>query len=66
MYDYSCPHCGTDFEDLRPMAERATAPCPKCGKEAQKVLSSFFTGGSSKGSTPTPGGSCGVGPLGGG
>lgn len=67
MYDYLCPHCGEAFEDLRPIAERATAPCPKCGEDAEKQLSGFFTGGSSESSgTPSRGGSCGVGGFGGG
>lgn len=69
MYDYECPHCHEQFEEMRRLAERATAPCPRCGKEAEKVLSSFFTSSSrSSGSSrrPAPPRSCGNGPLSGG
>lgn len=66
MYDYQCPHCGEAFEELRPMAERDTAACPRCGKTAEKQLSNFFTGGSRASSAPSRGGSCDIGGLGGG
>jgi len=55
LYDYKCPHCEEEFEEFRSIAERATAPCPKCKKDAEKVLSSFFTTGGSR----DGGGSCG-------
>ena len=54
LYDYECKECGKKFEDFRSLKERATAPCPSCGKQAEKVLSSFFT----VRSTPTPGRGC--------
>ena len=57
MYDYACPHCEETFEDLRPIAERATASCPKCGKTAVKQISGFFT----RSSNANPGGSCSTG-----
>jgi putative FmdB family regulatory protein len=70
MYDYLCPHCGEAFEELRSISERATAPCPACGKTAEKQLSGFFTGGSSRGeggaSPSRGGGSCSIGGFGGG
>lgn len=62
LYDYRCPHCDHAFEELRPLAERASAPCPQCGRKAEKQISSFFTG-SSGSSTPPP--SCGPAPGGG-
>ena len=66
MYDYACPHCGEAFEELRPMAERDTAECPRCGKTAEKQLSGFFTS-TSRANSPTPrGGGCGAGGFGGG
>jgi len=43
LYDYECPRCGERFEETRSLKERATAPCPKCGATAKKVLSGFFT-----------------------
>lgn len=68
MYDYLCPHCGSAFEELRPMAERDTAECPNCGRTADKQVSSFFTGGGSgaAASQGSRGGSCDVGGFGGG
>jgi putative FmdB family regulatory protein len=66
MYDYICAHCGEEFEELRSLAERHAAPCPRCGSEAQKVLSGFFTrGGSNSGDFPR-GGGCSIGGAGGG
>ena len=46
LYDYLCEACGKKFEEFRSMAERKNAPCPICGKPAEKQISSFFTGGS--------------------
>jgi len=63
LYDYQCPACGERFEELRPLAERQHADCPKCGKQADKQLSSFFTGSKSSGASSS-GGS--VPPCGGG
>ena len=60
MYDYLCPQCGEAFEELRPIAERATAKCPSCGKTAEKQISGFFTANSSS-NAPSRGGSCGIG-----
>ncbi|HEX7935228.1 MAG TPA: zinc ribbon domain-containing protein [Paraburkholderia sp.] len=37
-YDYECTECGS-FETLRRIAERdEPAPCPQCGKTAQRVV----------------------------
>ena len=46
LYDYLCESCSKKFEDFRSIAERKNAPCPVCGKPAEKQLSSFFTGSS--------------------
>ena len=55
LYDYECAHCGEAFEEFRPLKDRATAPCPRCGKAAKKILSSFFTSsGGGKESAPAP------------
>ena len=56
LYDYLCEKCGKKFEEFRSIAERHKAPCPVCGKPAEKQISTFFTGGNS---TPTRGGGCG-------
>ena len=37
LYDYECK-CGKHFEDIRPMSERACAPCPQCGTMANQVI----------------------------
>lgn len=31
LYDYRCETCTTEFEARRPVEERDTAVCPKCG-----------------------------------
>ncbi len=47
MYEYTCSHCGADFEEL----VSSTTPdreveCPECEREgcAQRKLSTFATG----------------------
>jgi putative FmdB family regulatory protein len=40
LYEYNCK-CGNKFEANRPLAEMATAVCPKCGATANKVFSLF-------------------------
>ncbi|RKZ11001.1 zinc ribbon domain-containing protein [bacterium] len=55
LYDYLCDDCGKKFEEFRSIADRKTAPCPVCGKPADKQISSFFTSSS----TPDSSGSCG-------
>lgn len=63
LYDYQCGHCGESFEEFRSLAERETAPCPRCGERATQAISSFFTNSSSgRGSAPAnsgPAGACG-------
>ena len=42
IYEYRCASCGTDFELTRPISQSGDpAPCPSCGKPAQKLISSF-------------------------
>ena len=42
MYEYLCPKCRNQFELMRPMSEaEKPARCPKCGSEAQKLISGF-------------------------
>jgi putative FmdB family regulatory protein len=42
IYEYRCQSCARDFEMTRPIAQSGEpAPCPTCGKPAQKLVSSF-------------------------
>jgi putative FmdB family regulatory protein len=38
LYEYRC-RCGHEFETFRPVDQRRTARCPKCGRLASKKLS---------------------------
>lgn len=38
LYEYRCK-CGYRFESRKPVEERQTAVCPKCGEIAEKKLS---------------------------
>ncbi|MBC7225305.1 MAG: zinc ribbon domain-containing protein [Anaerolineae bacterium] len=62
IYEYRCAECGTEFQELRPMAQ-ADAPirCPHCGsQDTQRVLSLFAAHSrSSSGETVSVGGSSG-------
>jgi len=42
LYEYQCT-CGYRFEERRPVSERETAQCPKCGAKAHKIFSVFNT-----------------------
>ena len=40
IYEYSCPSCGTTFEEfMRASDDAGKAPCPHCGTEAPRMLS---------------------------
>jgi len=40
VYEYLCPKCRNEFDLMRPMSEaEKPAKCPKCGSEAQKLIS---------------------------
>lgn len=41
LYEYEC--CGVRFEQLRSIAERDEAICPKCGKKAKRLFSTMAT-----------------------
>jgi putative FmdB family regulatory protein len=41
LYEYRCPECGLEFEELRAMAEAGPAACPGCGATATRRLSPF-------------------------
>ena len=40
VYEYLCPKCRNEFQLMRPIGEaEKPAKCPKCGSEAQKLMS---------------------------
>jgi putative FmdB family regulatory protein len=42
IYEYFCPGCGKTFELMRPFSQSdATACCPACGINGEKLLSAF-------------------------
>ncbi|HMO55638.1 MAG TPA: zinc ribbon domain-containing protein [Tepidiformaceae bacterium] len=58
LYEYLCPACGARTEKRMPMADVVQLiPCPKCGKQARKVLGGFALVGiseASAGDGPAP------------
>ncbi len=38
-YEYRCPACGRDFELFQRMSDPPGAPCPDCGKAAERLIS---------------------------
>lgn len=46
LYEYLCSKCGTRFEKRMPMAKvRQRTTCPKCKKQADKLMSTFAVTG---------------------
>jgi putative FmdB family regulatory protein len=42
LYEYYCKHCHGIFEGIRQMRDAADpAPCPECGREAPRTMSTF-------------------------
>ena len=42
IYEYRCSKCGTDFELMRSISGmNEPASCPKCGAEAERLVSVF-------------------------
>ena len=42
IYEYYCSECDCHFEMIRPVSEsKLGSPCPQCGVEAKRELSSF-------------------------
>lgn len=40
VYEYTCRHCGTRFDEMKPMSERLDAPrCDACGRTTSLALS---------------------------
>jgi putative FmdB family regulatory protein len=58
LYEYLCSGCGARTEKRMPMTDVVQLiPCPKCGKQARKVLGGFALVGisdSSAGDGPAP------------
>lgn len=38
-YEYRCRDCGRDFEVFQRMSDRPVAPCPGCGRPAERLIS---------------------------
>jgi len=38
-YEYRCRDCGRDFEVFQRMSDRPGAPCPGCGRVAERLIS---------------------------
>ena len=38
-YDYKCPKCGTEFQEVQKITAKAVAKCPKCGSKAERQIS---------------------------
>ena len=60
LHEYACPSCGGQFEELVRSADADKVACPKCGKKAQRKLSTFgvsMAPAKSSGGGPPP--SCG-------
>lgn len=39
VYDFYCEPCSLHFDDIVDSSNVKTTPCPKCGKDAEKVFS---------------------------
>lgn len=59
IYEYTCPKCGLDFEQLL-MDRNEKVKCPECGAKNPKKRFSVFAHKSDSGFTSSSGGSeCG-------
>jgi putative FmdB family regulatory protein len=38
-YQYKCPSCGYEFEELQSMSEDPIKTCPKCKKDTRRIIS---------------------------
>jgi putative FmdB family regulatory protein len=58
IYEFECKKCGKGFEILMGFNEKANPRCPECGsKKTKRLLSSFSTGSSKRGTACGPTGS---------
>ena len=60
IYEYRCTDCGHFFEKLMSNSSVKNPDCPQCGKQTNKLLSSFAAKveGSCCDDSPDAGGSC--------
>ncbi len=63
MYEYKCKQCARIVSELRKISEREKPlKCPRCGGEADVVMSSFSSFNTSSPECPAaPGGKCDTG-----
>lgn len=40
IYEYKCESCGNEFEELQSFDADVKIPCPKCKKNANRIISS--------------------------
>ncbi|HXG42247.1 MAG TPA: zinc ribbon domain-containing protein [Dehalococcoidia bacterium] len=53
LYEYYCQQCDDVFEALRPVREsEMPAVCPRCGKEAERIMPTSFAARSFKAGYP--------------
>ena len=38
-YEYKCPKCGTEFQQVQKMSAKPGAKCPNCGSKAERQMS---------------------------
>jgi putative FmdB family regulatory protein len=38
VYEYHCDKCAVQFEQHREVSQRASCPCPRCGRSARKAF----------------------------
>lgn len=59
LYEYTCPKCGEEFEEIRMLSERdEPTQCPKCGHEAAMDRHSSLVSAAGR-SGPEASSSCG-------
>ncbi len=53
IYEYKCPDCGADFEEIVSVNAQKNPPCPSCRSEkTEKKMSAFCSiGNAGKGGT---------------
>ena len=46
LYEYQCPKCGEQFEEIVPFSRADEVVCEKCGYEKpERLMSTFATAG---------------------